>query len=291
MDISGLHPAEGHCYHQYSQLYSASFEKSQIELIICLLPSCFHIRCQRTDLHRRQPIWLQHVGCLPFNNTRRTMWEHQMIMLDKHRAKTLNSGNPQIISIYHRGIVTRLHSHHFQVLLSSTTMHHSTWHQAYNQALRQPNDIRVMGHCGKDMISSKDVMVDLKCSTLSDSQDRGRHLHALLECHQHHLETILWFGQPLPPVLHMDNFPAHLWDPHLPPNETISGSCGTAQDRCCRDCGLGPITRDFLWRIRCRLWDHWFVGLGRGQRQSPNQLEANGILLEAICQEDGAAQH
>jgi len=26
MDIGGLHYAEGHCYHQYSQLYSASFE-------------------------------------------------------------------------------------------------------------------------------------------------------------------------------------------------------------------------------------------------------------------------
>jgi len=26
MDIRGLHSAEGHCYHQYSQLYSASFE-------------------------------------------------------------------------------------------------------------------------------------------------------------------------------------------------------------------------------------------------------------------------
>ena len=26
MDITGLHSAEGHCYLQYSQLYSASFE-------------------------------------------------------------------------------------------------------------------------------------------------------------------------------------------------------------------------------------------------------------------------
>jgi hypothetical protein len=26
MDIGGLHSAKGHCYHQYSQLYSASFE-------------------------------------------------------------------------------------------------------------------------------------------------------------------------------------------------------------------------------------------------------------------------
>jgi hypothetical protein len=37
------------------------------------------------------------------------------------------------------------------------------------------------------------------------------------------------------------------WEtPHQPPNETISAGSRTAHDRCCRDCGLAPIARDYL---------------------------------------------
>jgi len=136
-------------------------------------------------------------------------------MQEIHRAKTLNSGSPQIKFILHWGIVTRPRSHHFQALPSSTTMPHSTWHQAHNQALVQRKDIRVMGHRGKHMISPKEVMVDLECSPLSNSQHMGRHLHAHLECLQHHLKTIPSFGQPLPPLLYQDIFPAHLGGPPL----------------------------------------------------------------------------
>jgi len=45
-----------------------------------------------------------------------------------------------------------------------------------------------------------------------------------------------------------------------------------------------------LWPIWCRVWERRFVGHERTRRQSPNQLEANRILLAAICQKDGAAQ-
>jgi hypothetical protein len=72
-----------------------------------------------------------------------------------------------------------------------------------------------MGHRGKHMISPKEDMADLRCSPLSNSQDIGRHLQAHLECIQHHLETILSFGELHPPLRHQDNFPAHLGDPPL----------------------------------------------------------------------------
>jgi len=135
-----------------------------------------HIGCRWTHVCWRQPIWLQPVGCVAHNNTQMPMWEHEIVMLDVHWGKTLNSGNPQITFILHWGIVTSLRSHHLLALPSSTTMPHSTWHQAHNQALVQPKDIWVIGHCGKHMISPKEVMVDLKCSLLSNTQEMGHHL-------------------------------------------------------------------------------------------------------------------
>jgi hypothetical protein len=72
-----------------------------------------------------------------------------------------------------------------------------------------------MGHRGKDTISPQEVMVDLKCSPLSNSPDRGRHLQAHPECLQRSLEAFQSFGRPHPLRHHMDNFPAHLDDPSL----------------------------------------------------------------------------
>jgi len=162
------------------------------------------------DLHRRQTIWLQQVGCLAHNNAQRIMWEHQIEILEIHQTKTLNSGNHRINFIHHRGIVTYVRSYHFQALPSSTTLPHSTWHQACNQAVVQPNDIRVMGHGAKNTTSPKDVMVDLKCCPLGNSQDRGHHLQTHHKCLQHHLETFQSFGRHLLLLLHMANFPADL---------------------------------------------------------------------------------
>jgi len=126
----------------------------QLNWIICLPPSFFHRWCRRTDLHWRQPIWLQQVGCLAHTNARRTMLEHQIIMLEIQWAKTLKWGNPQINFIHHRGIVSHLRNHHFQALPSSPTLSHPIWHEVRNQALVvQPKDIRVMGHRGKDITS------------------------------------------------------------------------------------------------------------------------------------------
>jgi len=135
-----------------------------------------------------------------------TIWEHQIIMLEIQRARILDSGNKQINLLNHRSIVTLLRSHRFQALPSSTTLPHSTWHQACNQALVvRSQDIRVMGHRGKDTTSPKEDMVDLNWSPLSNSQDRGHHLW-------HQLETFQSIGQHLPALLHTDKFLAHLGD-------------------------------------------------------------------------------
>jgi len=194
--------------------YTPLYSKTQIESIIWSLPSWDHIRCLWTDIRRSQRIRLQQVGCLAHNNAQMTMCEHQMIMLELNWAKTLNSGNPRITFIHHHhpGIATCLRSHHFQTLPSSTTRPHSTWHQAHNQALVQPKDIRVVGHHGKHMISSKEDMVDLKRSPLSSSQDWRCHLQAHNDCLQNRLEAIQSFGRHLPLEMHQDKFPAYLGD-------------------------------------------------------------------------------
>jgi len=215
MDIWGLHSAEAHRYLQYSQLYFFCICNHELNWECVYYNLLVHIRCQQTVLCRRQPIWLQHVGWWAHNNTQMTMWEHQIIMLEIHKGKALNSGNPQIKVNLHQGIVTGLRSHHFQALPSFSTIPHSPWHQAHNQVLVQHNDIWVMGHCGKHMISPKELMVDLKYSPLSNSQGMGRHLQAHLRCIQHALKIIQPMGRYLPPLLHRDNFLAHQGVPPL----------------------------------------------------------------------------
>jgi len=135
-------------------------------------------------------------------------------MLETHQAKTLNSGNKQINFILLWGIVTLLCGHHFQPRRSSTTVPHATWHQAHNKALLQPKDIRVMGHCGVHMISPKEVLVELKCSSHSNSQDMSHQSQVNLECLLHRLEAIKWFSWHLLSPLHQDN---DLRAPRRPP--------------------------------------------------------------------------
>jgi len=190
MDMRGHHSAEGHCYLQYPQLYSTLFEITNwidnvSTTIICshtmstngfplkttlMAPSC--------ELFGSQQHLEGNVGASNNNDGNRARKDTQF-------------GNPRIKFILHRGIVTRLRSHHFQALPSFTTLPHSTWHQASNHALVvQPKDIRVMGHRGKDTTSPKVAMVDLKCSPLGNSPDRGRHFQAHLKFLQPQLATI-----------------------------------------------------------------------------------------------------
>jgi len=88
-----------------------------------------------------------------------------MIFLEPPLAKSVDLWNKHIIFICHRCMVTLLHSSHFQVLLSFTTILHSTGHTVPNQAPVPAKDCQVLGHSGQDMTSTKVVMAGLKCST------------------------------------------------------------------------------------------------------------------------------
>jgi len=59
-------------------------------------------------------------------------------------------------------MISLVHSSRFQVLCSSTIILNSSWHPASNQALVQSQDLQGIGHCGKEMTSTKVVMAGLK---------------------------------------------------------------------------------------------------------------------------------
>jgi len=141
--------------------YTLLHSKAPIELIFNSSPSFVQIWRRQTDRHWRLPIRFQQVGCLAHHDDKRTMLEHQIILMEIQQAKRCNSGNPRMKFIHHQGIVTCLRSHHFQALCCSSTLPHSTWQEAHNQALVQPKNIRVMGHRGKDTTSPEELMVDL----------------------------------------------------------------------------------------------------------------------------------
>jgi hypothetical protein len=171
------------------------------------------------DFGRRQPIWRQPVGCFGQNHAQKTMLEHQIIMLEIHRSKTINSGNPRINFTYHnhpQGIVTPLRSPNFRVLPSFPTRHQLNFTPSSQSIAGATKEYPGYGgHRGKHMTSPKEDMVDLKWSSLSHSEDMGHHHHAHLNCLQHTMETIQSFGRPHPLPLHQDNLLTHLVDPPL----------------------------------------------------------------------------
>jgi len=134
-------------------------------------------------------------------------------MLQIHQTRKLSLGN-QWSSVVHRwSMVTWLCTHYFQMLPHSTTLPHSTWHQAHNQAPVKPKDIWVMGHCGKYMMSPKVVMVDLICSSDSNSQDLSHLLHPHLECKQYNVENIQSLCRHGIAQLHQSQCPVPLRNP------------------------------------------------------------------------------
>jgi len=82
------------------------------------------------------------------------------------------------------GMVTQLHTNHFQVLLSFISTLHSTGHTVRHQPPVQGIDVHVMVHSGMDKTTTKVVIVGLKFSSLGRFQDRERHLQVHQECLQ-----------------------------------------------------------------------------------------------------------
>ena len=113
-------------------------------------------------------------------------------------------------------MVTRLHSGYFEALRTSISTLHSTCHTVRTQPPAQGKDIQVMGRNGKDMTSTKVVMVGRKCSPICRFQDMGRHLQMHGECLQDCRKTIQSIGQHLSAlVLHLNLILANLGDPRL----------------------------------------------------------------------------
>jgi len=161
-------------------------------------------------------MWLHLEGYMIWNNAVKPIQDHLEIVHELPLIKTVDLGNIPIDIIRRMGMVTCLHSSHFQGRRSVINILHSTWHPVRNQPPAQAKDILVMGHSGKDMTSTKGDMTGLKCSPLRRFQDNGRHHQVHRECLQDCLKTIHSIGQHPPALIfHMNLLPAHLEDRQL----------------------------------------------------------------------------
>ena len=147
------------------------------------------------------------------NNAVTTIQNHRINVHNMPPSKTVNLGNTPIIIICRQGMVTLLHSSHFQALRSSISSLHSTCDTVGNLPAAQANNIQVMGHRGTDITCTKAVMAGLKCSPLRSFQDKGRHFQVHQECLQDRREIIHSISQHLPArLLHLNLIPAQLWN-------------------------------------------------------------------------------
>lgn len=166
------------------------------------------------DIHRRKWTWLIQVMYLARSNALKTLQSHRKKVLNLPSPKTVYLGNKLINIIHRMGLVTCLHSNHWQVLHCFMSTFQSTRHTVRNQPPVQAKEIQVFDHSGKDMTSTKIVMVGRKCFPLHRLQDKGCHFQVDWECLQNHRNTTQQMVQHLPPlILYLNHSPAHLWDP------------------------------------------------------------------------------
>jgi len=142
------------------------------------------------DVHWRQQTWLVWVAYWVCNNTVKLIQNHWKIVHNLPLAKTVDLGNKPMNIICCMGMVIHLHSKHFQALCSFISTLHSIWHTVWNQPPVQANDIQVRGHSGKDMTSTKVVMVGLYCSPFHRFQNMGHQVQVCWECLQDCRKTI-----------------------------------------------------------------------------------------------------
>jgi len=228
--------------------------------------------CWWRYLHRKQRIWLHWVANLDCNNAMITMQVHHRIVHELPWAETVDQRNTPINIICGMGLVTLLHSSTFQVLHMFITILHSTWHTTvHNQPPVHDKNFHVVCHCGKDMTSTKVVMVGLKCSTLSCSQDNGCHLQVHWECLQNCWETIQSMEQHLPAqLIQLDLHPLNLGDPLLVSERKVS-----SWQRNCRNVMLQgfwtcPHCQRFPTKIMTQIMTAmivWTWAVPRGNRQ------------------------
>jgi len=212
MHIRGLHSAEGHCYVQYSQLYSASFESTNwidnhFTTIFCshmMLTNGSPLKPTNMSptggLFGSQPHWENNVGASD-NNAGNTP------------SKVTHFGQPPIQIHPPPGY---RYPHSQPPFRGAPQFYHpaaSIMTQSLQLSSGATQEYLSYGPSWQGYNFPVEVMVDLECSPLSISQDRGCHLQVHLVCLQHPLETFQSFSRQLLPLLHMDKFPAQLGDP------------------------------------------------------------------------------
>jgi len=172
-------------------------------------------------------------------------------------VKTVHQGYMPINIICCTGVVTLHHSSHFQALCRLISIPHSSWDTTVrNQQPAQANNFQVVGHCGKDMTSTKVVKMSLKCFPCSSSQNKSRHLQVHWGCPVDCRDVIQSIGQHLPALpLHLEFLLANIGV--LPLASQWHDSCRlwNHRTRCCMHCRLALITCDFLLWLWWRWWD------------------------------------
>ena len=107
----------------HTPIYSTSHGTSIVVTTIFV-----HRTCRRRDLHQRQRIWRHRVAYLARNSAVTTIQDPRIMVRKLPLAKTVNEGNTPININRRMGMVTLLHSSHFQALRSFSpfTIQHDT---------------------------------------------------------------------------------------------------------------------------------------------------------------------
>jgi len=199
------------------------------------------------DLHQRQPTWLVQVAYLPRDHAVKTIQNHWKIVHELPLAKTVNLGNNPINIICRMGMVIHLYSNHFQALSICISTLYSTWRKVPSQPPAQAKDIQVNGHGGKDMTSTKVVVVlGRKGSPLRRFEDQGRNHQVHRECQQDRQKFIQPIGQHLAAlILHLNLLLAQLRDPWVASKRNYTGHQ--------RNCGK-QMLQGLQSCLRCHRW-------------------------------------
>jgi len=148
-----------------------------------------------------------------------------------------------------------------------------------------------MGHSGKDMNSSRVVKAGLKCSPLGGYQNKGGHLQVHLECFKDRRKSIQSIRQHHPGlILRLNLLPVQLRDLRW---ASQWNDCSRLQNRG-KQMSQGLWTCFHCWRfltmimmqmMRVTIRRTWVV-----QTAHHPPAWSNWILLEPICQKNGAGQ-
>jgi len=207
-------------------------------------------------------------------------------------AKIVSLGNTPIHIIPCMGTITHLHSRYLQALRSLITCVHSIYLSVRNLPAAQGKDFKLIGHHAQDIWPAQSWLwwvsnvppsavfrtraIISRCTKIT-SRTAGKSSSQSDNIFQLDSSTSISFKRN--------------WETlHKPTDGQIPAASRTMENRYRRICRLAPVGSDDIRWMWCSRSERWFVGLGPCRRQTPNQPEANRILIEAICENDGAGQ-